>query len=62
MDGCELQEGCASAKVKAMLMEMCITDMCGFDISYLNRYRWHPSQERVDMSRCCCAVDVMIAD
>ena len=35
-----------------MLIEVRITGVCGFDISYLNRYRWHPSHERVDMSRC----------
>lgn len=51
MDVCKFHVDSA-AQVKALLIEMRITDVCGFDISYLNRYRWHPSQERVDMSRC----------
>ena len=38
-------------QVRAMLAEMRITDVCGCDISYLNRYRWHPGQERLDLRR-----------
>jgi hypothetical protein len=35
-----------------MLVEMRITDVSGFDVSNLNCYRWHPGQERIDLSRC----------
>ncbi|KAK9917705.1 hypothetical protein WJX75_007354 [Coccomyxa subellipsoidea] len=38
-------------RVRAMLVEMRITDVSGFDLSGLNRYRWNPSHEKIDLSR-----------
>ncbi len=34
-----------------MLVEMRISDVSGFDLSGLNRYRWNPGHEKVDLSR-----------
>lgn len=36
-----------------MLVEMRITDVWGFDLSGLNRYRWNPTHEKIDLSRFC---------
>lgn len=38
-------------QVRAMLVEMRISDVCGFDLSGLNRYRWNPGHEKIDLSR-----------
>jgi hypothetical protein len=43
---------CCLMQVWAMLAEMRITDVSGFDVSALNRYRWHPGQESTDLDRC----------
>ncbi len=34
-----------------MLVSVRLEEVAGFDLSYLNRYRWHPQSERVDLSR-----------
>ena len=38
-------------QVMAQLVDMRVTDVCGFDLSYLNRYRWGCAAEKVDLSR-----------
>ncbi|KAK9803026.1 hypothetical protein WJX72_005333 [[Myrmecia] bisecta] len=38
-------------KVFAVLVEVRITDVSGFDLSTLNAYRWHPHHERVDLDK-----------
>jgi len=40
-----------SLTVKSMLMELRISSVSGFDLSYLNSYRWHPSHDKMDLSR-----------
>ena len=37
--------------VKAMLLELRITQISGFDLSYLNSYRWHPGHEKINLNR-----------
>ena len=34
-----------------MLLEMCVGQVCGFDLSSLDAYRWHPGTENVDIDR-----------
>ena len=43
--------GVGSIQVWAMLVEMRIDTVSGFDLSALNTFRWHPHSERVDLSR-----------
>ncbi|KAK9863942.1 hypothetical protein WJX84_003683 [Apatococcus fuscideae] len=38
-------------EVWAVLVSVQLEEVAGFDLSYLNRYRWHPQSERVDLSR-----------
>lgn len=38
-------------QVLAQLVDMRVTNVCGFDLSYLNRYRWGSAAEKVDLSR-----------
>ena len=38
-------------QVWAMLAEMRIDDVSGFDLSPLNVFRWHPQQERVNLDK-----------
>lgn len=38
-------------QVWAELVAVQLGDVAGFDLSYLNRYRWHPQAERVDLTR-----------
>ena len=38
-------------KVKSTLMELRISQISGFDLSYLNSYRWHPSHEKLNLNR-----------
>ena len=33
--------------VRARLLELRITDVCGVDVSFINSYRWYPGHERV---------------
>lgn len=42
---------CMLCQVSAMLVEMRITQVSGFDLSGLNRYRWNPGHEKIDLSR-----------
>jgi hypothetical protein len=39
-------------QVFAMLVELRIGDVAGFDLSVMDAYRWHPHLERVDLSKC----------
>ena len=41
----------ASLQVWAMLVEMRVGCVAGFDLSVLNRYRWYPGLERVELDR-----------
>ena len=41
----------ALAQVWAMLVEMRVGHVAGFDLSVLNRYRWYPGLERVELDR-----------
>ena len=34
-----------------MLLELRVGRVCGFDLSALDAYRWHPGTERVDIDR-----------
>ncbi|KAK9863045.1 hypothetical protein WJX84_000363 [Apatococcus fuscideae] len=38
-------------EVWAVLVSVQLGDVAGFDLSYLNRYRWHPQAEKVDLAR-----------
>ena len=38
-------------QVWAALVSVQLGDVAGFDLSYLNRYRWHPQAEKVDLAR-----------
>ncbi|CAL8464828.1 g4363 [Coccomyxa elongata] len=38
-------------RVSAMLVEMRITQVSGFDLLGLNRYRWNPGNEKIDLCR-----------
>jgi protein arginine N-methyltransferase 7 len=40
-----------SIQVKSMLMELRISDVSGFDLSYLNTYRWNPAHEKISLDR-----------
>ena len=40
----------SAIRISAVLMEMRVGKVCGFDLSYLDVYRWHPKDERVDLS------------
>lgn len=52
----------------ASLSDIRLTDVCGFDLRAMNTYRWHPSAEKFDSSRCmhrelsqkfaCCDIDL----
>jgi hypothetical protein len=49
-------------QVYAMLMELRIGEVAGFDLSVMDAYRWHPHIERIDLSRCvapCCRTNVV---
>ena len=37
--------------VRAAIAELRIAKVSGFDLSYLNAYRWHPGHDRCDLSR-----------
>ena len=41
----------ASPQVWAMLVEMRVGCVAGFDLSVLNRYRWYPGLERMELDR-----------
>ena len=41
----------ASPQVWAMLVEMRVGCVAGFDLSILNQYRWYPGLERVELDR-----------
>jgi hypothetical protein len=41
-------------RVWGALADACITEVSGFDLSTLNRYRWHPSTEHVQLDRHVC--------
>ena len=54
-------------QVYAMLMELRIGEVGGFDLSVMDAYRWHPHIERIDLSKCvaprqdeCCAMHAII--
>lgn len=34
-----------------MLVELCIGEVAGFDLSVMDTYRWHPHIERINLSR-----------
>ena len=38
-------------QVVAMLVEIRLPLICGFDLSSMDRYRWYPGCESVDLSR-----------
>ena len=38
-------------QVYAVLLELRVGEVCGFDLSTLNSYWWHPGTERLDLSR-----------
>lgn len=38
-------------QVWAMLVEMRVENVAGFDLSVLNQYRWYPGLERVELDR-----------
>ena len=40
-----------SVQVRAQLLDMRVTSVSGFDLAYLNRYRWGCAAEKVDLSR-----------
>ena len=40
-----------SIQIKSMLMELRISDVSGFDLSYLNTYRWNPAHEKINLDR-----------
>lgn len=46
-----LTSGCAAEQVYAMLVEMRVGHAAGFDLSVMDRYRWHPGLERVQLDR-----------
>ena len=35
-----------------MLVELCMGEVAGFDLSVMDAYRWHPHIERVNLSKC----------
>ncbi|QDZ17548.1 S-adenosyl-L-methionine-dependent methyltransferase [Chloropicon primus] len=37
--------------VKAALLELRISEISGFNLTYLNSYRWHPVHEKMDLHR-----------
>ncbi len=39
------------AQVWALLAEMRVGPAAGFDLSVMDRYRWHPGLERVELDR-----------
>jgi len=38
-----------TARVRGALIEMRLTEACGLDLRAMNRYRWHPSAEAVQL-------------
>ncbi len=38
-------------QVRAMLLELCVGQVRGFDLSSLDAYRWHPGTERIEIDR-----------
>ncbi len=55
------------AAVHAMLLELRLSDVSGFDVSAMNAYRWHPIAESLDLNQephrplsrpfACCDID-----
>lgn len=39
-------------QVYAMLVELRMGEVAGFDLSVMDAYRWHPHTERIDLDRC----------
>lgn len=39
-------------QVNAMLVELRMEEVAGFDLSVMDAYRWHPHAERVELDRC----------
>ena len=48
-------------QVRAMLLELRVGDVRGFNLSALDAYRWHPGTERVDIDRSDGHVQAAVA-
>ena len=52
----EIDTGVGFLQIKAVLVEVGVGTVSGFDLSSMNRYLWHPRQERLLLSTCVCSI------